>query len=91
MPNNSKWYSNSQEEVFLKNDSQKSTARVHFYKSPSGQSGCVKTCIESNSGASEVSRINRRGFNFDVAPSLVGIQCPLIFKSRRCRRCMAKE
>ena len=38
----------------------------------------VKTCIESKSGASEVSRINGRGFNFDVAPSLVGIRCPLI-------------
>ena len=91
MPNNSKWYSNSQEEVFLKNDSQESTARVHFYKSPSGQSGCVKMCIESNSGASEVSCINGRGFNFDVVPSLVGIWCPLIFKSLRCRRCVAKE
>ena len=29
-------------------------------------------------GASEVSCVNGRGFNFDVAPSLVGIWCPLI-------------
>ena len=38
----------------------------------------VKTRIDSNSGASEVSCVNGRGFNFDVAPSLVGIGCPLI-------------
>ena len=38
----------------------------------------VKTRIDSNSGASEMSCINGRGFNFDVAPSLVGIWCPLI-------------
>ena len=38
----------------------------------------VKTRIESNSGASEISCINRCGFNFDVVPSLVGIWCPLI-------------
>ena len=31
-------------------------------------------------GASEVSYVNGRGFNFDVAPSLVGIWCPLIYK-----------
>ena len=30
--------------------------------------------------ASEVSCVNGRGFNFDVAPSLVGIWCPLIYK-----------
>ena len=34
--------------------------------------------IDSNSRASEISCINRRGFNFDVAPSLVGIWCLLI-------------
>ena len=38
----------------------------------------VKTRIDSNSGASEMSCVNGRGFNFDVAPSLVGIWCPLI-------------
>ena len=38
----------------------------------------VKTRIDSNSGASEMSCINGRGFNFDVAPSLVEIWCPLI-------------
>ena len=38
----------------------------------------VKTRIDSNSGASEVSYVNGRGFNFDVAPLLVGIWCPLI-------------
>ena len=46
----------------------------------------VKTRIDSNSGASEIrsfgdsemSCVNGRGFNFDVAPSLVGIWCPLI-------------
>ena len=31
-------------------------------------------------GASEVSYVNGRGFNFDVAPSLVGIWCPLIYE-----------
>ena len=40
----------------------------------------VKTRIDSNSGASEVSCVNGRGFNFDVAPSLVGIWCLLIYK-----------
>ena len=30
-------------------------------------------------GASEVSYVNGLGFNFDVAPSLVGIWCPLIY------------
>ena len=34
--------------------------------------------IDSNSRASEISCINGRGFNFDVAPLLVGIWCPLI-------------
>ena len=29
-------------------------------------------------GASEVSCVNGRGFNFDVVPSLSGIGCPLI-------------
>ena len=29
-------------------------------------------------GDSEMSFVNGRGFNFDVAPSLVGIWCPLI-------------
>ena len=38
----------------------------------------VKPRIDSNSGASEMSCVNGRGFNFDVAPSLVGICCPLI-------------
>ena len=46
----------------------------------STSSGAVKTRIDSNSGASEVSYVNGRGFNFDVAPSLVGIWCPLIYK-----------
>ena len=40
----------------------------------------VKTRIDSNSGASELSCVNGRGFNFDVAPSLVGIWCPLIYR-----------
>ena len=40
----------------------------------------VKTRIDSNSGASEISCVNGRGFNFDVAPSLVGIWCPLIYR-----------
>ena len=40
----------------------------------------VKTRIDSNSGASEMSCVNGHGFNFDVAPSLVGIWCPLIYK-----------
>ena len=40
----------------------------------------VKTRIDSNSGASEISRINRCGFNFDVAPLFVGIWCLLIFR-----------
>ena len=31
-------------------------------------------------GASEMSYVNGRGFNFDVAPSLVGIWCPLIYE-----------
>ena len=31
-------------------------------------------------GVSEVSYVNGRGFNFDVAPSLVGIWCPLIYE-----------
>ena len=31
-------------------------------------------------GASEVSYVNGRGFNFDVVPSLVGIWCPLIYE-----------
>ena len=31
-------------------------------------------------GASEVSYVNGLGFNFDVAPSLVGIWCPLIYE-----------
>ena len=31
-------------------------------------------------GASEMSCVNGRGFNFDVAPSLVGIWCPLIYR-----------
>ena len=31
-------------------------------------------------GVLEVSYVNGRGFNFDVAPSLVGIWCPLIYK-----------
>ena len=38
----------------------------------------VKTRIDSNSGASEVSYVNGRGFNFDVAPSLIRIWGPLI-------------
>ena len=33
-------------------------------------------------GASEISCINGCGFNFDVAPSLVGIWCPLISRVR---------
>ena len=40
----------------------------------------VKTRIDSNSRASEMSCVNGRGFNFDVAPSLVGIWCPLIYR-----------
>ena len=36
----------------------------------------------------EVGRINRRGFNFNVAPSLVGIQCPLISRVGDVRRCV---
>ena len=43
-----------------------------------------------NFRASEVSRINRRGFNFDVAPSLVRIWCPLISMFRDIWRCMRK-
>ena len=31
-------------------------------------------------GASEMSYVNGLGFNFDVAPSLVGIWCPLIYE-----------
>ena len=31
-------------------------------------------------GALEMSCVNGRGFNFDVAPSLVGIWCPLIYR-----------
>ena len=31
-------------------------------------------------GALEMSYVNGRGFNFDVAPSLVGIWCPLIYE-----------
>ena len=34
--------------------------------------------IESKSGASKVGRINGRVFNFNVAPLLIGIWCPLI-------------
>ena len=29
-----------------------------------------------------MSCVNGRGFNFDVAPSLVGIWCPLIYRVR---------
>ena len=39
-------------------------------------------------GASEVSHINRRGFNFNVVPSLIGIWCPLISRFGDVRRCM---
>ena len=70
-----------QEKIAMSNDLDGNVAealKLLLEKAPTPMTVGVKMCIDSNSGASEISCINGRGFNFDVVPSLIGIWCPLI-------------